>query len=84
MTPIAPAIIMKRQLKNSADIARDNNWKVGDVLVGDEGHGDEYVKITAIGERCILCRWSYKYPFKWREEDGSTSLQYREWKLWNT
>ena len=37
-------------------MCRENGWKVGDVLEGDEGHGPSRIRITAIGECAVLAR----------------------------
>ena len=52
-----------------------NGWGVGTRLAGDEGHGREVIRITAIGEESILAR----------QEDGvgrwemMWTLRHREW-----
>lgn len=46
---------MKTLLKTSSDIARSNNWKVNDILIGTEDERKQLiVKITAIGKRFVL------------------------------
>ena len=57
-----------------------NNWGVGDVLEGDEGHGPDRIWITAVGQELFLCRWDYGCTGEWSAEKGSTTLICREWK----
>ena len=37
-----------------AIVCRERGWTVGTRLVGDEGYGPTVIRITAIGEGCIL------------------------------
>jgi hypothetical protein len=40
----------------AASICRENGWKAGTHLVGDEGYGPTVIVITAVGEDSILAR----------------------------
>lgn len=37
-----------------AAMARRKRWRAGDIIEGDDGYGTIRVRITAIGERCVL------------------------------
>ena len=60
----------------TADLCRQNGWKVGTILEGDEGRGTDRIEITAIGEQAVLAK----------SVDGSWSVEHlwdvgsREWK----
>lgn len=57
-----------------------NNWRIGDVLEGDEGHGPQRIHITAIGEKGFLSKWDYNCDGSYEEETGNTTLSFRTWK----
>lgn len=57
-----------------------NNWKVGDILEGDEGYGPDRILITALGHERFLCKWDYKCKGEYAEESGNTTLYHRDWK----
>lgn len=65
--------------ETSAETCILNGWGVGTILRGSEGRGDDEIKITAIGERCILARWRYRCEGGWGTEHGTT-LHAREWR----
>lgn len=44
------------QAMNDAELCRKNGWGPGTYLAGDEGGDETVIKITAIGERAILCK----------------------------
>jgi len=81
---------MKQQVKVSirrpsavsdADMCRQNGWKAGTQLVGDEGYGPTVIELTAVGERGILAKGishngkveEYPYEMSW-------TLSCRDWK----
>ena len=41
---------------SDAEICRRNGWGVGTLLAGDEGHGVTVIRITAVGDTCVLAR----------------------------
>lgn len=43
-------------MREPADICRENGWSNGTRLVGDEGYGPTVIEITAVGERSILAK----------------------------
>ncbi len=66
--------------KTDADTCRLNGWTVGTVLVGDDGHGPEKIRITAIGENLILAKCiEDKHGNAVDEYEGVWSLSWREW-----
>ena len=75
--------LMKRG-KTELETLQLNGWGIGDILVGNEGGGDDYILITGQGEELFLCRWSHKEPFNWKEESGNTRLSSREWRLFRS
>ena len=62
-----------------AEKCRQNGWQVGDVLEGDEGHGPERIKITAIGEDSILARAVLSDEPRFARE-ASWDLSCRDWR----
>lgn len=60
--------------KTDAETIRLNGWKVGDTLAGDEGYGEDRIRITAVGKSMILCCWNDE------EREVPTTLSYREWR----
>lgn len=64
---------------SSAETCILNGWGVGTILRGSEGRGDDEIRITAIGESCILARWRYKCMGSWGTET-TTTLHVREWR----
>jgi hypothetical protein len=47
----------KRPLyKSDAEECRERGFNVGDRLIGDEGYGPTVIKLTAIGEKCLLAK----------------------------
>lgn len=70
---------MKRG-KTEAETLRLNGWGVGDVLEGDEGHGPDRIKITAIGDEFFLCHWDYGATGEYQRESRNTTLTCREWR----
>jgi len=61
-----------------AETCRANGWVVGDYLAGNEGYGDEIIKITAIGEESILARTVFPH---WRlSMEGMWDLSYQGWR----
>lgn len=68
---------MKRG-KTEPETVRLNEWKVGDILEGDEGYGPSRILITAVGRYGILCLWDDDCTGEWGLE-LSTTLSCREW-----
>jgi hypothetical protein len=60
----------------SVEKCRANGWVVGDHLAGDEGRGDEIIRITAIGEQCIIANRVHPRPLP----EGMWNLSHREWR----
>lgn len=65
---------------SDAQKCRENGWKVGDRLAGDEGYGVTVIELTAIGESGILAKGiSHKgEPVDWGE--SYWTLWCRDWK----
>jgi hypothetical protein len=59
--------------KTEAETVRLNGWKVGDILAGDKGYGEETIRITAIGEILVLCCWNGHH-------EANTTFWCREWR----
>jgi len=59
--------------KTEAETVRLNGWKVGDILAGDEGYGEDRIRITAVGISSLLCCWN-------EEREANTTLSCREWR----
>ena len=51
--PLVPTLDAKLP---DAEICRRNGWGAGTLLAGDEGHGVTVIRITAVGDTCILAR----------------------------
>jgi hypothetical protein len=64
---------------SDAEICRSRGWKVGTVLIGDEGFGPDRILITAIGEQNILARKTHKDGVPVDETEHSWTLQFRDW-----
>jgi hypothetical protein len=66
---------------NDADICRKNGWGPGTRLAGDGGDGETVIEITAIGERCILCKMlSHGEENFARQWEAIWTLEHRDWK----
>lgn len=75
--------IMEKTLDSrlsSAELCRQNNWKVGTLLAGDEGYGISVIKITAIGENDILARLISHKGIPENGYETSWTLDCREWE----
>lgn len=58
------------------------NCCASDRLVGDEGYGPSVIKLTAIGEKCILARLeSHNGDARHASDECSWTLSRRDWKL---
>lgn len=67
----------------SADICRKHGWDVGALLVGDEGHGPEIIKILGIGEESIFAKTiSINGEEPTRNSETIWDLRFRDWKLY--
>lgn len=62
-----------------AEICSKLNVKVGDCLIGDEGHGPTIIRITAIGEDNILARSISHNGKHVDESEGRWTLAFRDW-----
>jgi len=69
--------------KTEVETLRLNNWGLGDILEGDEGHGPDRILITSIGQEKFLCKWDYKCQGSYAPESGITTLTCRDWKKVN-
>lgn len=68
--------------ENSADYARNRGWKVGTILIGKPivhrgvvYETDRRIRITAIGEECVLA-----VPVDGKYRENSWRFCSREWK----
>jgi hypothetical protein len=66
---------------NDAELCRKNGWGPGTYLAGDEGGDETVIKITAIGERAILCKLiSHGGEPMQRKWEAIWTLEYRDWR----
>ena len=63
-----------------AALCRANGWGVGTQLIGDEGHGDIVITITAVGEALILVRGIFDEGKQVDWDEGLWTLNCREWR----
>jgi hypothetical protein len=72
---------MSQQATSDIEKCRENGWKVGTRLVGDEGYGPTVIEITAIGESSILAK-TISHNGKPSSYRGETcwTLQCRKWR----
>lgn len=70
---------------SNVELCRQNGWKVGDVLEGDEGYGNglERIRITAIGEDNILARLILRNGKEIRHREAVWVLDCRVWEKVN-
>ena len=61
---------------SSAEICRANGWRRGTILVGKEGRSTDRVRITAVGDDCVLAVMIDE-P---RDFEGDFDITAREWK----
>lgn len=61
-------------------VCREQGWKIGTCLHGDEGHGVTVIRITAIGENAILARPLLHDDQPVDEDEGMWVLDGRDWK----
>lgn len=72
--------ITVRPIAGDALLCELNGWKVGDILIGNEGAGYTIIMITAIGERYILARELVSNGYVSNAEEGHWTLSCRDWK----
>ena len=74
---------IRPQYESDAQECRERGFKVGDRLVGDEGHGPTVIEICYIGERRILAHAiSHKgKPPRYNQREGNWTLSGRDWEL---
>lgn len=65
---------------NDAETCRQNGWVAGQYLRGDEGHGPEIIKITAVGEHAILAKLVHSKGKDVDGYEGLWSLSHRQWE----
>lgn len=75
--PVSRYNPLMRSGESDADFARRMGWGPGTVLVGNEGHGDTYLTITALGQEKLLAT-SWTAAGGQRFETAWT-LRYRAW-----
>ena len=64
---------------DDADRCRENGWKVGTHLEGSEGYGTTVIRLTAIGEECVLARPILHDGEPIESDEGVWVLDCREW-----
>lgn len=68
-------------IRSSASICRENGWRVGDVLEGDEDFGPERIQVTAIGaERVLAITVEVPGTVTITGREGSWDLSHRTWR----
>ena len=78
-SPVEPEVI--KPLGGSALKCKNNGWKVGDRLTGNEGYGDTIIQITAIGEDGILAKQlSHDGIDTPHTSESNWTLSCRDWK----
>jgi hypothetical protein len=69
--------------KSDADVARENGWTPGTLLVGDEGYGPTVIKITAVGEEHVLAKPISHNGKATPYGENIWTLSYRDWERIN-
>ena len=64
-----------------AAICIANNWRVGDILEGEEHGSISRIKITTIGEIGLLTREIWRNGELLDRREGNWTLSCRNWKL---
>lgn len=66
---------------SDAEKCRHNGWKAGTLLIGNEGYGNDIIRITAVGEERILARHVAKLYGSGRHFDYESTwcLDGRDW-----
>jgi hypothetical protein len=65
----------------AAEVCRARGWRVGQRLVGDEGHGPTVIEITAVGEATILAKTiSHNGEPAAYSREGGWALWCRDWR----
>lgn len=75
--------VTTRPGESSAAACRRKKWKVGDRLVGDEGHGPEVIELTAIGKCAVIAKSISRrgVPVEdWESDEHFWTLSCRDWK----
>lgn len=72
----APAVSTLKNRAPAADICRANGWGPGTHLVGDEGYGPRIIRITAVGETCILAIAADRSD----DWEATWTLECRDWR----
>ena len=68
-------------MREPADICRENGWIPGTRLVGDEGYGPTVIEITAVGERSILAKTVSHNGQPSTVREGNWCLWCRDWHV---
>ena len=66
---------------SDADTARRNGWTVGTRLVGNEGHGDTVIEITAIGESSVLAKMISHAGRPRADGESTWTFSRRDWRV---
>jgi hypothetical protein len=65
----------------AAEVCRERGWRVGQRLVGDEGHGPTVIEITVVGEATILAKTiSHNGEPAAYSREGGWALWCRDWR----
>ena len=70
-------------MRPPAEICRENGWKAGTMLVGDEGIGPTVIEITAVGEERVLAKIISHNGKPSNIGEGSWALWCRDWREQN-
>jgi hypothetical protein len=65
--------------ESNADACRRLGFKPGTRIVGNEGHGNTVIEITAIGERSILAK---EISHNGEDRDGYESVWSLDFRMW--
>lgn len=75
--------VTTRPGESAAAACRRKKWKVGDRLVGDDGHRPEVIELTAIGECLVIAKCISRSgsPVEdWESGEHCWTLSCRDWK----
>lgn len=73
---------IRKPYANDAEECRDRGFKVGDLLVGDEGYGPTVIRLDFIGQKRILATTISHdgKPPSYRDCEENWTLSCRDWE----
>lgn len=66
--------------ESSAKMCRENGWKVGDWLEGDEGYGPTVIELRYVGEHMIVAKELFHGGQRVRSREHGWTLALRSWR----